>query len=223
VRVLRVAASNGEFATIGQALAAARPGDIVEVSPGTYEERIVLADGVWLRSAPRRAAVLRRPANSQGAWTAVTADGIRGAVLSGFAVQGANGAAVMDYGVAIANAEVEIDDVSVEGTRVAAVYFAGGSSARLRSSDLSANAGSGVMVDAGSSPELLHNVVAGNGGGTPRTAGIVLAPGARPVLQGNIVRGNGEPGITGLVAADATEVHAANDIDTPRPAGPRQR
>src|SRR5205085_5158645 len=114
---------------------------------------------------PRRAAILHRPSSQSSsgdvAWTAISATSIRGASVSGFAIQG-GGTAAVEYGISITDAEVEIDDVLIEGTRLAAVRFSGSSTARLRSSDLSANAGTGIAVDAGAAPEILHNVVVGN-------------------------------------------------------------
>jgi serine/threonine protein phosphatase PrpC len=217
VRVLHVtAAGTGDFATISQAIAAARPGDVVEVDPGTYEERIALADGVFVRARARRATVLRRPANAAGPWTAISATGVRGAGLSGFSIRGSEAAAI-DYGVSLTNADVEIDDVAVEGTRVAAVQFTRGSRSRLRGSDLSANRGAAIVIEGGSAPEILHNVIVRNGMAAPRRAGVALAgAGAGTVIEGNIIRDNGEPGIAGLSAADAAQALDTNAIDVPR-------
>jgi len=51
--------AGARFATIQEALAAAREGDTVEVSGGEYREQVRLKSGVALRSQVPREAILR--------------------------------------------------------------------------------------------------------------------------------------------------------------------
>jgi serine/threonine protein phosphatase PrpC len=225
IRTLHVntAGVAGTFPTIAQALAVARPGDVIEVAPGTYEVRIVMRSGVRLRAETRRGVVLQPPANAAGPWTAVSATAVRSGGLSGFSIQGSE-TAPLAVGISLVDADVEIDDVSIEGSRVAAVQFSRGSASRLRSSDLSGNRGPGIVVDGGSTPEILHNVVVRNGTTVPRRAGIALAgAGAGTVIEGNIIRDNGEPGIAGLTASEAANAAEVNSFDVPRAAPARPR
>jgi serine/threonine protein phosphatase PrpC/serine/threonine protein kinase len=59
--VLVVGTGDGGFATIGEALAQARPGETIEVAPGQYRERIALRSGVSLVSRTPRGATLLPP------------------------------------------------------------------------------------------------------------------------------------------------------------------
>jgi serine/threonine protein phosphatase PrpC len=98
--VLVVGTGDGGFATIGEALAAARPGQTVEVAPGRYFERIALRDGVALVSRVPRGAILLAPPPEQpavpapvGGDTAGPASGISGSGAGAGQSAGATGSA----------------------------------------------------------------------------------------------------------------------------------
>lgn len=61
-----VAAEGGDFATIGEAVAAATAGDTILVEPGTYEESVIIDKDVTLRgnAVPPREVVLVVPADA---------------------------------------------------------------------------------------------------------------------------------------------------------------
>jgi serine/threonine protein phosphatase PrpC len=210
-RVLLVSSAPGAaFASISSALAAAQAGDVIDVDAGVYREAIVLKEGVSIRARERRAAILQPPGTSNG-WTAISATSIRSGGISGFVVQGANGAR-LEYGVRVTDANVELDDLEIAGAYAAAVQIAGRSTMRLRSSTIHDNPGIGVVVDAGAVPEILHNVITGNGRGAAPRAGIELRPGARGTIVGNIVKGNGRA-VEGASPAELARLHTQNAID----------
>ncbi|HEX6464704.1 MAG TPA: protein phosphatase 2C domain-containing protein, partial [Vicinamibacterales bacterium] len=70
-----IVGENAPFARIAAALAAARPGDVVQVEPGTYAERVSVPDGVDLVARVPGSVALRRLDTAEGEWIAVTANG----------------------------------------------------------------------------------------------------------------------------------------------------
>ena len=145
VAVRRASDAGAGFTAIGAALAAARPGDLVDVDAGTYREMIALKEGVTIRARTRRAAILMAPAGLSGPWTAITATSIRSGGISGFVVAGTPSAR-LEYGVWVSDASVELDDLDIAGAQAAAVHISGRSTVRLRSSTIHDNGGAGVVV-----------------------------------------------------------------------------
>lgn len=213
-RVLLVSPAPGAgaaFASIASALAAAQPGDIIDVAPGTYREAVVLKEGVSIRARQPRSVVLQPPDTLGGPWTAISASAVRSGGISGFVVNGAD--ARLEYGVWVNDANVELDDLEIAGARSAAVYVSGRSSVRLRSSVIRDNAGAGVFVD-GAASEILHNVITGNGRAAPARPGIELRAGGQATIAGNILKGNGQS-ITGASAADMARFGTQNALEAP--------
>lgn len=195
---LRVGTAPGEHRSIQQALAAARPGDTVEVAPGTYPEPVELRDGVALVSRVPRGAVLRLPnpgsAPPDPPIPAVRAQGVQGARLSGFRIEGGEGAP-LEIGIRLEDSAVEIEGVEVTGATGAALEIAGSDRSTVRYSAFHDNPGSGIVVSGKATPRLLHNRVSGNGlpaGGTGRP-GVEIREEARPELVENRIEGNGAP------------------------------
>jgi serine/threonine protein phosphatase PrpC len=220
-RVLLVSSAPGAgYTSIGAALAAAQAGDVIDVAAGTYREPVVLKEGVSIRARERRASILQPPDGTGHPWTAISATSIRSGDISGFMVKGTD-TAPLEYGVRVSDASVELDDLDIAGARAAAVYVAGHSAVRLRSSHIHDNAGVGIVVDSGAVPEILHNVITGNGRLVPPRPGIELRPGARGTIVGNIVKGNGQS-IAGASPAELARLGAENAIEATPPAARRR-
>ncbi len=190
----------GDFRTIGAALDAARPGDVVSVAPGVYREDVRLKDSVAVISATAGAAVLQGRSDS----AVVAAHGVHGARLSGFKIdgQGARNA----VGILLRAAAVEVVDVEISGAGLAGVLVEGASEAVLQANLIVDNPGSGVYVrGAEARPRLVQNVISGNG--TARQApGVLIEGAARPMLRRNVITGNAAEGIR---LADADEAASA--------------
>jgi serine/threonine protein phosphatase PrpC len=211
-RVLQVSETGRTgFSSIAAALRDARPGDVIDVEAGTYAESLVLKEGVSVRARRRRTVILQQPAGADRRWTAVSATSIRSGSISGFVIKGTSDSA-LHYGVLVNDASVELDDLEIAGARAAAVEIAGRSTVSIRSSNIHDNAGAGVVVDGAASPEILHNVIAGNGRTAPLRPGIELRAGARAVIGGNIIRGNGVS-IAGVPPSELSRIHTQNSIE----------
>ncbi len=194
-QTLRVAPGEpGSYQTIGEALEAAQPGDVVDVAPGVYREVVRLKDGVAVVSPTSGAAVLRLDASGDS--SVVVAEGVQRARLVGFKIEGAA------VGLHLRDAQVEVVDVEVTGASFAGVLVEGRTEAVLRASLVVDNGGSGVHLrGAAARPRLVQNVIRRNG--TARAApGVLIEDGATPVLLRNVITGHAAEGIR-LTGTDA--------------------
>lgn len=171
---------DGGTATLAEAIAQADPGETVEVAPGEYRETVVLREGVRLVSTTPGGAVLR-PA--PGA-LAVTAQGIRGAGITGFRILG---------GVKLVDSTVELDGVEITGAAGAGIEIGGTDRSAVRYSYVHRNAGGGIVITGEAAPRLLHNLIADNGTPARPLSGLTLRGTGRPLLAGNRFEGNGLP------------------------------
>ncbi|HLX09513.1 MAG TPA: protein phosphatase 2C domain-containing protein [Thermoanaerobaculia bacterium] len=201
--VLVVGTGDGGFATIGEALGRARPGETIEVAPGRYRERLVLRSGVALVSRiPRRAVLLPPPGEGEG--PAVAASGVHGARLAGFRVEGTP-QAPWGMGLRLDGCEVVIEEIEVSGAAGAGIEIRGADLSTVRFSYLHHNGGPGVAVTGTAAPRLLSNLIAGNGTrpGAP-AAGVEVRDMASPLLAGNRIESNGGAGVA-LAGPDRAE------------------
>ncbi|PWU07613.1 MAG: hypothetical protein C5B51_09765 [Terriglobia bacterium] len=178
-RVLTVGAAG--LQTIQEAVAAARPGDTVEVPAGEYREQVHLKGGVTIRSRLPREAVLRAAAVSNG--PAVEGQDIQGARLSGFRIL-AEPQMPLTAGIVLVNAEVEIDDTEVAGAGIG-IEIRGAASPSLRGNAVHDCLSEGILISGSSAPWLSHNAILRNG-----RAGVAAHDGARPALIGNLFEKN---------------------------------
>jgi len=209
---LVVGIGDGGLATISEALLRAKPGQTIEVAPGTYRERLTLRDGVRLAARTPRTVVLQAPEGAGSpasaaspatpatrALPAISATGVHGARVEGFRVEG-SAAAPWSVGVRLDGSEVEIDGVEVGGATGAGIEIRGADRSTVRYSYLHGNGGPGVAVSGDAAPRLLDNLIAGNGirpgANAPGSPGVEVRGGAVPLLSGNRFEGNGGGGVS---------------------------
>ena len=199
-RTLAVGAGE-TFVTIGEAMAAARSGDTVEVDAGEYRGPVELKSGVTLRSRTPGEAVLRD--DEQG--PVVRADEVQGARLIGFRIQAGEAGAPPHPGIVLVNSPVEINDTEVEGASVG-IEIRGAASPLLVANAIHDCAGEGILISGPSAPRISHNTLLRNGAGEP------LSP------AGNKPRGGGRVGLAARDGAHPTllgNVFEANSVDLP--------
>jgi hypothetical protein len=210
--------ARADFETIGEALAAARPGDTIDLAPGDYREAIRLPAGVSLVGHRSHPAVIRPSLDELPGWTAVEADGAAGGRIANLRIAGDDGGRLA-VGVLLHRSSVELENIEITGAERAGVEAEGPGNAVLRASFIHHNPGAGVSVRRGATLRLLHNVITNNGtqaaGGRP---GVEVEEGARPVFFGNIIAANGVEGIVGLPSADRDAVGRENTIGPAVPA-----
>jgi PPM family protein phosphatase len=208
--VLVVGIGDGGVATLGEALARARPGQTIEVAPGRYRERVVLRDGVALVSRVPRGAVLLPPAAGAGPGAgggdgdaaegvAVLAKGIHGARLSGFRIV-ADPRVPWRVGVRLEGSEVAVEEVEVSGATVAGFEIGGADRSTVRLCYIHHNAGAGIVLAGEAGSRLLANLIAGNGfrpgGAATGAPGVEIRAGASPLVAENRIEGNSGGGVT---------------------------
>ncbi len=175
-RVL-TAGTGASFLTIQEALAAARPGDTVEVRAGEYREFLRLKSGVTLRSRPPREAILRAPPVGSG--PAVSAEDVKDVRFDGFRIL-ASAEMPLSAGIVLVNSQVEIVDTEIEGATIG-VEIRGSASPVLLGNSIHDCPGGGIVISGLTAPWLSHNAIVRNG-----RAGIAAHDGARPALLDNV-------------------------------------
>jgi serine/threonine protein phosphatase PrpC len=196
------------FASIGDALGAARAGDTVLVRPGSYREQVRLPQGVTLASVVPHAAVLV-PTGGATAVVAVVAERIGSGRITGFAIR-SDRRVPLDVGIRLDDAAVTIEDVDVSGARLAAIAIEGPRPATIHASRIHDNPGAGIVVRSGASARIAHNRIEDNGRAAPASPGIELERGARAEIADNVIVGNGAAGVRGLAGAERAAALARN-------------
>jgi PPM family protein phosphatase len=191
-QTLRV--GTGGFATIGEALAKARPGDTVEVSSGEYPEQLRLHSGVTLRGRLPDVPVLRAASVQTGPAVAIVAEGVHGTRVFGFRIR-ADEKAPLAAAVAISDSDLELQDTEIVGAATG-VEIRGKSTAILRANSIQDCRDTGVRISGDSTPWLLYNAILRNGrrvhtAETPPGPGVLIEAPAHPVLNGNTFADNG--------------------------------
>lgn len=193
---LVVAFSNPDFPTIHHALEKARPGDVIEVSPGEYAEQIQLKDGVSLISQKPLEAVIKPGVLQSGNKAAVSASGMTSGRLAGFRIEcdpRTSGA----VGLNIADSGLTVDDIEISGASGTAIRIDGRSEAVLHGNYIHDNPGAGILIAGDANPRVSYNLVTRNGKTAGKLrAGIEVLDRANPVLERNVITDNGIAGIT---------------------------
>jgi hypothetical protein len=190
VQTLKV--GTGGFATIGEALAKARTGDTVEVSSGEYPEQIRLKNGITLRGRLPDVPVLRAAPNLNGPAIAIVAEGVHGALVSGFRIR-ADETAPLTAGVAILDSDLELQDTEIVGAATG-VEIRGKSSAVLRANSIADCRDIGIRISGDAAPWLLYNAILRDGRRDAKPlpgSGVTVAAPAHPVLIGNTFADDG--------------------------------
>jgi hypothetical protein len=181
------AATPGAYPTVAGALAVARRGDVVQLEPGVYEERIVVPEGVDLIARVPGSVTLRRPAGGSGRWVAVAAEGSAGGRVAGIRVE-SRPEAPIDVAFEVGGQGLTIELVEVTGAVTSALAVSASSSVVLRGSVLEVSSAA-VRLEDGAHATLAHNVIVH--AGRDRLPPLSLAPAAELVLRRNVLAGFG--------------------------------
>jgi serine/threonine protein phosphatase PrpC len=169
----------GAFATIRDALAVARPGEVVQIEPGEYAETLDVPAGVEVRAAAPARTVLVAPAGASD-WVAVTANE-PGATVRGLRIVGTP-RAPMSQAIAVGGTNVQVDDVTFEGEVGLGVDIRG-AGAIVRSSRFDELSGVGVRVGPVDA-SVRQNVF--RSGGDKAVAALQAVGGSALSLHGNV-------------------------------------
>jgi PPM family protein phosphatase len=181
-----VAAAAGQYPTIAAAMTASRPGDLIQLEPGEYAERVVLKDGVNLAAREPGTATVVAPSGDLGLAT-ITVNGRLGSRISGLRLLG-RPKAPLSVALHLSGDDVIVDDVTIEGEVLVAVDVASAGSIAVQSSRFSDVQGVGIRIGPGAKPSIRHNVfIRKVSSGTE--AAIEVADSASPQLLANLFVG----------------------------------
>jgi serine/threonine protein phosphatase PrpC len=175
--------------SITAAVERAADGSLVLVEPGEYREQISLRSHVRVVSRVPRGATIRLPAAASEADAAVIAEGLASADFVGFRIVG-DAATPLGTGLRVVDAALSIIDVEIAGATKAAIEFSGAGAA-LIGSEVHDNPGAAMVIRAGASPRISHNVFTRNGVTEHADTPFTIEPGGRPLFEWNTFRGIG--------------------------------
>ncbi|MGA2040206.1 MAG: protein phosphatase 2C domain-containing protein [Bryobacteraceae bacterium] len=187
-RVLRVDDSAGGSPASGipllQALAEARPGDVIQFAAGTeFDQPVRLKSGVTFRGsqtgemANGARAILRLAPGAAG--PAVLADNVRDVRIQGLRIL-ADSQAPPPQGILLVDSSVEIEDTEIEGATIG-IEVRGASRLILRASTIRDSLAEGLLASGPSSLWVSHNSFLHN-----HAANLAARDGAQPSLTGNV-------------------------------------
>ena len=158
--------SHGCSSTIGAAVAAASPGDVIQVSPGVYKEQVMITKSLSLISISPHGAIIDAANLANGIWvdgmSAAPNPGVANVVISGFTVRKANFEGILltnTTNVTLVGNDVTDNDQSLDS--------ASGSCPGIPAFETSEgdDCGEGIHLMAADHSTLLRNEVEHNSGG----------------------------------------------------------
>jgi hypothetical protein len=185
-RTLSVGPAAGQYPTIAAAITAAKSGDLIQLEPGEYAERVVLKDGVDLVARDPGTATVVAPSGDLG-WATITVNGRLGSRISGLRLLG-RPTAPLSVALHLSGHDVIVDDVSIEGDVLVGVEVASTGSIGVHSSRFSDVQGVAIRVGPGATPSIRHNVFIRNAASGTEAA-IDVADSAAPQLMANLFVG----------------------------------
>ncbi|MEW1776038.1 right-handed parallel beta-helix repeat-containing protein [Streptomyces sp. NPDC086777] len=224
----------GAYRTIGEAIRAASPGDLVVIAPGTWTENLVLDRAVVLTAEHGRGSVVI--AAPPGEAPTVTVDGpdcalhnitVWGSDAGLPAVSVSPGAGLVLEECSVEGGRVQVKGPEdeeggttavvlrrcrLEGARLAGLHLAGGVRARLEDTAVTGVDGTGVVLSGTASLDAVRLRLERTTG-----SGMRLRGRSRLRLTDSVLAGSGR---AGLLLEDATEATAGESrIETPGAAG----
>jgi hypothetical protein len=213
-RTLVVDAAGPEgYTRIGDAIAAARPGDTVRVEPGVYAEHVVVRDGVDLSARLPGTVTIRRAPGPESDAIGITAAGYVNTRIDGLRIESTSDAP-LDVGIRVLGQDVAVGSVELSGPMRTAVDVAPGGALAMDGSLIEVR-GAAITAGAGAHIAATRTVflrpAAGGAKATPQTP-VVLTGTADAALTRNFFVGFGADIVKGVSAARAKEIAGANII-----------
>jgi serine/threonine protein phosphatase PrpC len=219
-RVLAVSAdASAAFSSLADALRTSRPGDVLQLEPGTYTEAVVLPDGVALVARVPGTVTFERPAASADEWIAITAGGEIGSRVSGIRIASTPEQPI-DVGIRLSGQGHALDLVELSGPMRAGIELGADASATLNGGYFALD---GIALEAGDRSDLsaIGNLFIRPGHAL--VPPLVAGDDARASMKKNVFAGYGNDVVRGLPDADKQQILASNVIVnvTAEPALPR--
>jgi parallel beta-helix repeat protein len=189
------------FDTIEKALAQARPGDTVQVGPGTYNGSLTFAPGIRLIGAGAGKTMIRADANQAVLRVHDCSTGLISDVsLEHF---GSNNDEQRFPIVSLSNSSVELLRCEIRNSWAHGVISRAGDRSTLTRCTITGSTWSGVAVeDANTTPTFRENRIAEN-----TQVGIYFSPGTGGLAKDNIIESNNSTGIVVRGSNTNPELH----------------
>ena len=176
----------GQYPTIAAAMTASSRGDLIQLEPGEYAERVFLKDGVDLAAREPGTVTLVAPSGDLGL-ASITVDGRLGNRISGLRLLG-RPQAPLSVALHLSGHDVIVEDVTIEGDVLVAVEVASAGSIAVHSSRFSDVQGVAMRIGPGAKPSIRHNVFTRKASSGTEAA-IDVADSASPHLVANLFVG----------------------------------
>jgi len=177
LRVERIAGA--AYQSITEALLEAKPGDVIEVAPGFYQERLVLRDSVSVVSSISGAAVIQSINGDNRDSVAVLARGVHDVHFKGFVIEPA-GEGPLFVGIQLIDAGVFIEEVTIYRSTTSGISVEGDSDLLMFASVVSENSGTGITLKGSSRARLIQNIITGS-----NAAAVLIESEEIPILINN--------------------------------------
>jgi serine/threonine protein phosphatase PrpC len=196
------------FSRIMDAVSVARPGDVVRLEPGIYEEIVVLGSGVDLVAREPYSVTIRRPATVDGSTAPLTIAGALNARISGIRID-TPADRPADAAVRIAGPAVTLELIEITGPFRQAFALSPSSAMTLHGGRV-ATGGSLILVPDDGQVTIVNSVFTRAGAATDPP--VTVSPTGRLVMRGNVLSGYGADVVKGLADARRREVLDGNLI-----------
>jgi serine/threonine protein phosphatase PrpC len=202
-RTLVVAADGrAPYTTIGDAIAAARTGDVVRVEPGLYREQVAIADGIDLVARVPGTVTIVHDGMSPGPALAIA--GGFNVRVSGIRIDAHR---ALDIGVRVGAPAATLEMIELAGPIRQAIELSAGSTVTVRGSRIAVERAIVAVPDEGQAA-FVNSVLTRLG--PAGDAAVSLSPNAHLVLRGNAFAGFGADIVDGVTAARRLELLAGN-------------
>jgi hypothetical protein len=192
------------FATIGEALAAGRPGDVVRVEPGVYREHVAVADGVDLVArVPGTVTIVH---TGDPGTPAVSIAGTFNVRVSGIRIDAQT---PLDVGVRVAAPAATLEMMEIAGPIRQAIGLAAGSAVTTRGSRIAVEHTLAAVPDEAHATFVDSILTRTTPAAEPALS---ISPSAHLVLRGNAFAGFGAEIVDGVTAARRAELLAGNIV-----------
>ena len=190
------------FATIGDAMAAARTGDVIRVEPGLYREQVAIADGVDLVARLPGTVTIVHDGVSAG--PALAIGGGFNVRVSGIRIDAQR---ALDIGVRVGAPAATLEMIELTGPIRQAIELSAGSTVTVRGSRIAVERAIVAVPDEGHAT-FVDSVLTRLGPGGD--AAVSLSPTAHLALRGNAFAGFGADIVDGVTAGRRLELLAGN-------------
>jgi len=190
------------YASIGAALAAAQPGDVVRVEPGAYHEQVVVGDGVDLIARVPGTVTLVH--DGDPATAALSIAGGLHVRIAGIRIETQT---PIDVGVSVTAPAATLELLEIAGPVRQAISLVSGSTLIVRGSRIAVDGSIVVVPEAGQATFADSVLIRSRQASEPALS---LKPSAHLVLHGNAFAGFGGEIIEGVTPARRAELLSGN-------------